>query len=56
MDKMGIDISFWEDVKAGKQNPFEKMVFPQDVKGAGQLASVQPHTKEQLPDEHTLTL
>ena len=56
MDKMGMDISFWENVKAGKQNPFEKMVFPKDVKGAGQLASVQPPEKEQLPDEHTLTL
>ena len=56
MDKMGMDISFWENVKAGKQNPFEKMVFPNDVKGAGQLAPVQPPEKEQLPDEHTLTL
>lgn len=47
------DLAWWEAVKAGKQDPFEKMVWPADVKGAGQLASVD---NDQLPDDTVLTL
>jgi len=49
MDKMGYDTSWWDDVVAGKQHPLEKMVFPNGVKGAGQLAA-------NLNDEEIITL
>ena len=47
------DLAWWEAVKAGKQDPFEKMVWPADVKGAGQLASVD---NDQLPDDTIIEL
>ena len=37
------------------QDPFEKMVWPKDVKGAGQLAAVDEE-QEQLPDDTIITL
>tara|TARA_R110000782_G_scaffold35771_1_gene85502 strand:- start:1554 stop:2303 length:750 start_codon:yes stop_codon:yes gene_type:complete len=49
------DLTWWNAVKAGEQNPFEKMVWSEDVKGAGQLAPVSAND-EQLPDETVLTL
>ena len=55
MDKLNIDTTWWENVKQGKQDPFEKMKWAEGVKGAGQLQAVGS-TKEQLPDEHTLEL
>ena len=54
LEKTGRDTSWWEKVKAGEQNPFEKMVWAEGVKGAGQLQAVQE--KPQLPDDHTLSL
>lgn len=54
LEKTGKDISWWEKVKAGEQNPFEKMVWAEGVKGAGQLQAVQE--KPELPDDHTLSL
>jgi glycosyltransferase involved in cell wall biosynthesis len=56
MDKMGMDTSWWEKVKTGEQNPFEKMVWAEGVKGAGQLQAVESNEKDKLPDEHTIEL
>jgi hypothetical protein len=49
----GTDLSWWNAVKAGEQDPFEKMQWAEGVKGAGQLASVND---DQLPDDTVLTL
>ena len=54
LEKTGRDTSWWEKVKTGEQNPFEKMVWAEGVKGAGQLQAVQE--KPELPDDHTLSL
>jgi len=53
LQRTGKDISWWESVQSGDQNPFEKMVWPETVKGAGQLQAVE---KNSLPDEHKLVL
>jgi len=47
------DLTWWNAVKAGEQNPFEKMVWAEGVKGAGQLNAVN---SEQLPDDTVLSL
>ena len=54
LEKTGRDTSWWEKVKAGEQDPFEKMKWAEGVKGAGQLQAVQE--KPELPDDHTLSL
>jgi hypothetical protein len=54
LDKMGTPSKFWENVKDGKQDPFEKMVWEEGVKGAGQLAPV--NEVPELPDDHKITL
>lgn len=55
MEKTGIgDLTWWNNVKEGKQNPFEKMVWAEGVKGAGQLNAVEQ--EPELPDDHTLSL
>ena len=48
------DLTWWNAVKAGEQNPFEKMVWSKDVKGAGQLHAVEQ--EEEIPDDTVLTL
>ena len=48
------DLTWWEKVKAGEQDPFEKMTWADGVKGAGQLAAVED--KEQLPDDTIISL
>tara|TARA_B100000575_G_C23080114_1_gene622272 strand:+ start:502 stop:1362 length:861 start_codon:yes stop_codon:yes gene_type:complete len=48
------DLTWWEKVKAGEQDPFEKMVWKDGVKGAGQLAAVDD--RPQLPDDHKISL
>ena len=55
LDKIGQKSEWWEEVKLGTQQPFEKMVWPKDVKGAGQLASNSSES-EPLPDDTILTL
>ena len=40
LDKIGQPSEFWERVKEGKQDPFEKMIWAEGVKGAGQLAPI----------------
>ena len=54
LDKIGKPSEFWERVKEGKQDPFEKMVWQEGVKGAGQLQAVDQ--KEKLPDDTKIEL
>ena len=54
MDRANLgDLTWWNKVKAGEQDPFEKMKWAEGVKGAGQLAAIND---EQLPDDTVLTL
>ena len=54
MEKANLgDLTWWNAVKAGEQDPFEKMKWADGVKGAGQLSAVND---EQLPDDTVLTL
>jgi len=55
MEKTGRDVSWWNNVVAGKQNPFEKMVWGQDVLGAGQLPAVDDQA-DQFSDDQTIML
>lgn len=54
LEKIGQKSVWWENVQAGKQNPFEKMVWSKEVKGAGQLNAVEQ--KDKLPDDTKLVL
>ena len=47
------DLTWWNAVKEGTQDPFEKMVWADGVKGAGQLNAVN---SEQLPDDTIISL
>ena len=42
LDRIGQHSEWWDKVVAGEQDPFEKMVWPDGVKGAGQLESTDP--------------
>jgi len=54
LEKTGqADLTWWNNVKEGKQNPFEKMVWDKGVKGAGQLAAT---AKDELPDDTVISL
>lgn len=53
LDKIGQHSDWWDKVQAGKQDPFEKMVWEKDVKGAGQLDAVD---KNKVDDNETLLL
>jgi hypothetical protein len=55
MEKTGRDVSWWNNVVAGKQNPFEKMVWGQGVLGAGQLPAVDDQA-DQFSDDQTIML
>ena len=54
LDKIGKPSEFWERVKEGKQDPFEKMVWAEGVKGAGQLAPI--NETPELPDDYKIEL
>jgi hypothetical protein len=54
LDRIGQHSEWWDRVVAGDQDPFEKMVWQEGVKGAGQLESVKP--SKRIDDEETLTL
>ena len=54
LDKIGQPSEFWEKVKEGNQDPFEKMVWGDGVKGAGQLAPIDG--QDELPDDTMITL
>ena len=55
LEKIGQKSEFWERVKTGDQDPFEKMVWAEGVKGAGQLSSVNAN-KPKIDDEEKLVL
>ena len=54
LDKIGQPSEFWERVKEGKQDPFEKMIWAEGVKGAGQLAPI--NETPELPDDYKIEL
>ncbi len=49
------DLTWWNNVIAGKQDPFEKMVWEKGVQGAGQLAAIDQEEPE-LPDDTVISL
>jgi hypothetical protein len=53
LEKIGQRSTWWDAVVAGTQNPFEKMTWSKDVKGAGQLDSVN---RQRLSDDDKLVL
>jgi len=50
LEKIGQPSEWWKKVVAGEVQPFEKMVFPKDVAGAGQLAA------KNIDDQETISL
>lgn len=54
MERTGRDITWWEMVKSGQQDPFEKMRMGEGVLGAGQLDAVD--NKPKYDDDHKLSL
>ena len=48
------DLTWWNAVKEGTQDPFEKMIWADGVKGAGQLNSVDG--QNEYPDDTILSL
>lgn len=54
LEKIGQKSEWWERVQRGEQQPFEKMVWDKNVKGAGQLDAVGNSKK--ISDDTTLTL
>lgn len=49
LDKIGQPSQWWADVKDGRVDPFSKMVWPDDVRGAGQLPEIKkPPTDETI--------
>jgi hypothetical protein len=55
LEKTGADTTWWNKVLEGTQDPFEKMVWGEGVKGAGQLVAINGEQPE-LPDDHVLEL
>jgi hypothetical protein len=53
LNKIGQHSDWWDNVVAGKQDPFAKMKWADNVKGAGQLSAVN---KNKISDEETITL
>lgn len=53
LDRIGQHSTWWDNVVAGKQDPFEKMKWAEGVKGSGQLAAVD---SKRISDEETITL
>ena len=50
------DLTWWNNVVAGTQNPFEKMVWAEGVKGAGQLSPINGEEEPEFSDDHKLSL
>ena len=55
LERIGQKSQWWEDVKAGIQDPFAKMQWGEDVKGAGQLHSINTD-KPKFDDDEKLVL
>jgi len=56
LEKTGHDITWWNNVVQGKQNPFEKMVWAEGVKGAGQLNALNNNDNNEFADDTVLSL
>lgn len=54
LKKLGKETTWWDSVVAGAQNPFEKMVWSKEVKGAGQLQAVE--NKKKINDDEVISL
>jgi hypothetical protein len=54
LEKIGQKSEWWDNVVAGTQEPFEKMVWQEGVKGAGQLNAIEDGPE--LPDDHKISL
>ena len=50
------DLTWWNNVVAGTQNPFEKMTWAEGVKGAGQLSPINGEEEPEFSDDHKLSL
>ena len=50
------DLTWWNNVVSGTQNPFEKMVWAEGVKGAGQLSPINGEEEPEFSDDHKLSL
>ncbi len=49
LDKIGQPSQMWEDIKQGKVQPLSNMIWPEDVRGAGQLPEIKkPPTDETI--------
>ena len=53
LDRIGKHSDWWDKVVAGEQDPFEKMVFPKGVKGAGQL---EANKEPEISDDEIIEL
>ena len=57
LDRIGQHSVWWDNVQDGKQDPFEKMKWAENVKGAGQLDSLSTQSNApKIPDSETLSL
>ena len=57
LDRIGQHSDWWDNVVAGKQDPFEKMKWAEGVKGAGQLEATDPNgTNAKISDDEKLIL
>ena len=50
------ELTWWNNVVAGTQNPFEKMTWAEGVKGAGQLSPINGEEEPEFSDDHKLSL
>lgn len=55
LNRIGADTSWWENVKTGTQEPFEKMVWRDGIKGISNPMSNKPANRE-LPDDTVISL
>jgi len=53
LDKIGQHSDWWDNVASGKQDPFEKMKWSGNVKGAGQLDAVD---EDRISDDEKIVL
>lgn len=56
LKKTGNDTPWWDNVVAGKQDPFEKMKWQEGVKGAGQLEATGESKKKKIADDDVIAL
>lgn len=54
LDRIGQHSDWWDKVVAGEQDPFEKMIWPENVAGAGQMDSIS--SKPEISDDEIIEL